>query len=82
MRIIVQTNPGKKQDPISKIYRAKRAGSVVQGVEHLPSKCETLSSTPVPQKEKKKFYESLKIPFLILDYKTKLGFRDAQLTKR
>jgi hypothetical protein len=55
---------------------------VVQGVEHLPSKCETLSSTPVPQKEKKKFYESLKIPFLILDYKTKLGFRDAQLTKR
>jgi hypothetical protein len=35
---------GKKQDPISKISRAKNAGGVTQAVEHLPSKCKVLSS--------------------------------------
>jgi hypothetical protein len=35
----------KAQDPVSKITRTKRAGGVVQAVEHLPSKCK-LSSKP------------------------------------
>jgi hypothetical protein len=38
-RILIQTGMLKKQDPIS-----KRAGDVAQAVEHLPSKCEVLSS--------------------------------------
>jgi hypothetical protein len=29
-----------------------RAGRVAQAVQHLPSKCEALSSTPVPLKKK------------------------------
>jgi predicted S18 family serine protease len=36
----------KKQDPISKITRVKRAGDMVQTIERLPSKCEALSSKP------------------------------------
>jgi hypothetical protein len=43
---MVQVSLGKKQDPISKITRAKKAGGVAQAVEHLPSKCKTLSSKP------------------------------------
>jgi hypothetical protein len=33
-----------KQDPISKINNAKRAGGVAQTVDHLPSKWKALSS--------------------------------------
>jgi hypothetical protein len=47
-----QTNSS--QDPISKIpNRKKRAGGVDQEVEHLPSKCEILSSNPSIKKKKK-----------------------------
>jgi hypothetical protein len=42
-RIVVQTGPGKKRDPISKITRAKRAGGVTQGIESLASKQKMLS---------------------------------------
>jgi hypothetical protein len=31
--------PDKKGDPISKITRTERTGSMAQAVEHLPSKC-------------------------------------------
>jgi hypothetical protein len=34
----------KKQDFISKITRAKMTGGTTQEVEHLPTKCEVLSS--------------------------------------
>jgi hypothetical protein len=44
-RIMVQADLGIKQDLISKTNNIKRAGRVIQGVEHLPSKCEALSST-------------------------------------
>jgi hypothetical protein len=37
-RIVVQAGQDRKQDPISKITRAKRAGGVDQAVEHLPRK--------------------------------------------
>jgi hypothetical protein len=36
-KIMVQVGLGKKQDPISKITRSKRAESMAQVVEHLPS---------------------------------------------
>jgi hypothetical protein len=39
----------KKNDPTH-----KRAGGVVQAVEHLPIKCEALSSNPSTDKKKKK----------------------------
>jgi hypothetical protein len=45
---------GKKQDPISKITEAQRAGSMVQMVECLPSKREALSSNQSTTKKKKK----------------------------
>jgi hypothetical protein len=37
---MVQAGQGKKQDPISKITRAKRTRGMAHGIEHLPSKCE------------------------------------------
>jgi hypothetical protein len=46
-RIIVQGCLGIKQNPISKITKAKRAGGVVQVVECLPSKYEALSFIPI-----------------------------------
>jgi hypothetical protein len=49
-RIKVQVSLGKKQDLVSKIIRAKRAGDVVQAVKHQPSKCEALSSNPSTKK--------------------------------
>jgi hypothetical protein len=52
-RIVVQAHLSKKQDLISKITRAKRSGGMAQVVEHLPSKCETLSSNPSTGKKKK-----------------------------
>jgi hypothetical protein len=39
---------GKKQDPISKITRAKTAGAEAQMVEHLSSKNGALTSNPNP----------------------------------
>jgi hypothetical protein len=38
--------PGEKWDPISKITRTKRIGGMARVIEHLPSKCEALSSNP------------------------------------
>jgi hypothetical protein len=43
---MVQADLGKKRDPISKITTADRAGGMAQVVEHLPSKCNALNSTP------------------------------------
>jgi hypothetical protein len=37
---------GKKEDPISKITRAKRAGGVAQEVQQLLASAEALSSNP------------------------------------
>jgi hypothetical protein len=48
-RTVVQASLGKKKDPISKASRdqkRKRAGGMVQAVQHLPCKCEALSSKP------------------------------------
>jgi hypothetical protein len=42
------------QDNISKISMQSRAGGVVQVVEDLPSKCETLSSNASTKKKNKK----------------------------
>jgi hypothetical protein len=50
---VVQASLGKKQDPISKITRANRAGGVAQVEEHLPSKSEALSSNTSTAKNKK-----------------------------
>jgi hypothetical protein len=45
--IIVQGRPQTKvQDPIQKITKAKRAGSVAQVLECLPSKYKALNSIP------------------------------------
>jgi hypothetical protein len=41
---MIQTGVGTKEDTISKITRAKRAGGMAQVVECLLSKCEALSS--------------------------------------
>jgi hypothetical protein len=46
MGIAVQASLVMKQDPISKITKAERAGGVTQVVEHLLSKCDALSSNP------------------------------------
>jgi hypothetical protein len=35
---VVQANVGKKQDPISKLTRAKWAGGIAQAIQHLLSK--------------------------------------------
>jgi hypothetical protein len=42
-RITVQVSQGNNQDPISKITRAKKTGSMAQAVEHLPKKHKALS---------------------------------------
>jgi hypothetical protein len=44
----------KKQELLSKIIRAKRAGGMVQSVEHLPCMCEALCSNSNSAKKKKK----------------------------
>jgi hypothetical protein len=43
-RILVQVGMSKMRDLISKITREKRAGDMAQAVDHLPCKCEALSS--------------------------------------
>jgi hypothetical protein len=60
-RITVQAGLGIKQDPISKIINAERAGGVIQVVELLPSKHKTLISTFSTTKKKKR------IGYTILD---------------
>jgi hypothetical protein len=50
----------KSKAPISKTT-AEMAGGLVQEVEHLPRKCEALSSNPSTAK-KKKIIELVKIP--------------------
>jgi hypothetical protein len=41
-----------KSKPLSQKYQAhERAGGVAKAVEHLPSKCETLIPTLLPQRE-------------------------------
>jgi hypothetical protein len=47
---MVQVSLSKKQDPISKITRAKRTGGVAQIEERLLCKCEALSSKPTTTK--------------------------------
>jgi hypothetical protein len=49
---MVQTDLGKKQNPISKITRAKRAGGVAQVVAHLPKKYKAkFKPSTAPQKK-------------------------------
>jgi hypothetical protein len=50
----IQGNLCKKQNLISKITRAKRIGGMAHVAEHLPSKSETLNSSPSTTKKKKK----------------------------
>jgi hypothetical protein len=45
-RTVVQPGLVKKQDPVSKMTRTKRAGDMAQVAEHLPGKCEAVSSNP------------------------------------
>jgi hypothetical protein len=49
--MVVQVALGKKQDPNSKITRAKRAGAVAREVELLPTNCKVLSSNPSATKK-------------------------------
>jgi hypothetical protein len=58
-----QVGLNKKQDPISKVTRVKRAGGMAQAVEPLPHKCKTLSSNPSIAKKVKVLRNSL--PFYI-----------------
>jgi hypothetical protein len=44
----------KTQNPLSKLTTAKSAGGMTQAVQSLPRKCETMSSTPITAKRKKK----------------------------
>jgi hypothetical protein len=53
--------PGQKQDPFSKVTRAKRAGHVTQVIELLPSKHEALSSNSSNSKKKKEMTKPPKI---------------------
>jgi hypothetical protein len=51
--MVVQAGLDLKQDPISKITKAKLAGSMAQVVECLFSKHNTLNSIPSTKKKKK-----------------------------
>jgi hypothetical protein len=53
---MILASPGLEWDPISKITKVKGAGGgeggcVVKVIEHLPSKCESLSSNPSTAKK-------------------------------
>jgi hypothetical protein len=50
---MIQNSLDKKQDPISKISREKRAAGMAQATEGLPSKCKALSSNLSTRKKKK-----------------------------
>jgi hypothetical protein len=47
----LKDNPDNKSKTLSKNTQRKRAGGVVSVVEHLPSKCEALSSNPSIEKK-------------------------------
>jgi hypothetical protein len=71
MRIIVQAGLGKKQDPISKIIRTKRAGGMAQVVECLISKHETEFKFQYHKKKKKSkslFQKILSVTWIALIY--------------
>jgi hypothetical protein len=51
-RIAVQAGPGIKQESISKVTNAKRAGKMTEVVE--PSNCQALNSLKMDQKTKYK----------------------------
>jgi hypothetical protein len=51
-KIAVQPSLDKKQDPISKITRAKWAVGLAQAVEHKHSKHKALSSKSITEKNK------------------------------
>jgi hypothetical protein len=53
-KTIVQAGPVIKQDPISKITNAKRAGEVAQEAEHLPALATMKSRLPSPTKQNPK----------------------------
>jgi hypothetical protein len=53
-RIISSCKPGQKLDPISKITRKKRAGGMVQIVEHMPNKHKSPEFKPQYCKQTKK----------------------------
>jgi hypothetical protein len=61
-RIKIQATWGKKQAPISKISKAKRAGTVDQLAEHLPRKHEALSNSYI-FKNKQKCCFFITVPF-------------------
>jgi hypothetical protein len=52
-------SPGRKQDPLSKITRAKRPGGVAQAVKYLPCKHEVLRTNSSTTKKKKKAKKNL-----------------------
>jgi hypothetical protein len=52
---MVHTGLGKKQNPVSKVTRAKRARGMTQEVKHLSSHCKALSSNPNTARKKKNF---------------------------
>jgi hypothetical protein len=52
--VTVLASPGKKQDPISEITKAKKAGGVAQVLELLPSKCTPLPAQKTHKQTKKK----------------------------
>jgi hypothetical protein len=61
----IQASPGRKGDPISKITRAQRAGSVAGVADHLLSKYEAQSSNPsTTNKRRKKKKRKKKMFFL------------------
>jgi hypothetical protein len=53
-RIVIQTSPDIKQDPISKIINAKRAGGVAQVAAHLHKVLRAIPSTIKKKKKKQK----------------------------
>jgi hypothetical protein len=53
-RIMVQASPDKNEGPIPKINKAKRAGSMAEVVDHLPSKHDTLNPNQSTIKREKK----------------------------
>jgi hypothetical protein len=56
-----QAGLSKKQDPISKIIRAKRAAGQTQAVEHLLSKSKAPISNHITTKRKKRKKKEIKM---------------------
>jgi hypothetical protein len=53
-KIVVQVSPGIKQEPITKIIKAKRDEDIAQVAECPPNKQEALNSTPSTAKNTNK----------------------------